>query len=90
MLLLLRLRLCVCACCPRAQALLVSDLDAARQMLEAVRGKVLAAAADEEVQAVKREVDNWLVISEMTAAISGGMAKVCVCVWFRVAVSGSS
>jgi hypothetical protein len=58
------------------QALMVSDLDAARQMLEAVRGKVLAPCADEEVQTIKREVDNWLVISEISAAISNGAAKV--------------
>lgn len=59
-----------------AQALLVSDLDAARQMLDAVRGKVLAAVAEDEVQTIKHEVDNWMVVSEITSALSSGAAKV--------------
>lgn len=45
-------------------------------MLDAVRGKVLAAVAEEEVQTVKYEVDNWMVVSEITAAISSGGARV--------------
>ena len=59
-----------------AQALLVSDLDAARQMLDAVRGKVLASVAEDEVQTIKHEVDNWMVVSEITSALSSGAAKV--------------
>ena len=54
------------------RALLDSDLHTARTLLDSVRGKVLAAAAAEEIQLVKYEVDNWLVVSELTAALSSG------------------
>jgi hypothetical protein len=57
-----RLRLC----------LLNEDLAEAGMTLEAVRGKMLASVAIPEVRMVQDEVDNWQVISELTAAITAG------------------
>jgi hypothetical protein len=57
-----RLRLC----------LLNEDLGEAALTLEAVRGKMLASVAMPEVRAVQDEVDNWTLVSELTAALSAG------------------
>jgi hypothetical protein len=56
------------------QSLADYDLPTARALLESVKGKVLSAAAAEEIQLVKYEVDNWLTISELIAAIGEGAA----------------
>ena len=58
------------------RALLGNDMPAARDLLESVRGKVIAALAADEVQAVKAEIDNWMVISQLSSAISSGYAQV--------------
>lgn len=52
------------------QALSAGDLELAGELLDGVRGKVLAAAAAEEVRAIKHEVDNWRVIGALTSAVS--------------------
>jgi len=52
------------------QALVAGDLDLAGELLDGVRGKVLAAAAAEEVRAIKYEVDNWRVIGALTSAVA--------------------
>jgi len=62
------------------QALLAGDLERCRGLLEGVRGRVLAAVAAEEVQAIKHEVDDWTVVSELTAAIATGAAVSGPCV----------
>ncbi|KAA0165511.1 hypothetical protein FNF31_01856 [Cafeteria roenbergensis] len=56
------------------QALLAGALDSCRDLLDGVRGRVLAAVAAEEVQAIKHEVDDWTVVSELTAALQTGAA----------------
>lgn len=56
------------------QALVDGDLERARQVLEQVKGKILAPVAEEEIQMVKYEVDNWAVVSELNAAIAEGEA----------------
>jgi hypothetical protein len=58
------------------QAFVRNDLAHAQQLLESVRGKVIAAVAANEVQAVKTELDNWTVISQLSAAFSSGQAQV--------------
>jgi hypothetical protein len=58
------------------KALLADDMPAARDLLDSVRGKVIAALAADEIQAVKAEIDNWVVISQLTSAISSGFAQV--------------
>jgi hypothetical protein len=54
------------------QSLQAGDLTLCRELLEGVKGRVLAAVAAEEVQAIKLEVDNWTVVSELTAALQVG------------------
>ena len=58
------------------QALLDNDLKAAAALLDSVRGKSLASVASDEIQFVRNVVDNWLVITELTVAMSTGMARV--------------
>ena len=58
------------------KAFLANDVPAARDLLEAVKGKVIAAVAADEIQAAKAEVDNWTVISQLSAAIASGAAQV--------------
>ncbi len=58
------------------QAVLDSDMRAAASLLEGVKGKSLAAVASDEIQLVRNVVDNWMVITELTTAMSAGMAKV--------------
>ncbi len=58
------------------QVFLTRDMAAVREVLDTVTGKVLSGVAAEEVQVIKGEADNWYVVSELTAAISSGMATV--------------
>jgi hypothetical protein len=58
------------------QAMLSADMVAAREMLSLVKGKALSPVAAVEVQLVQQEVDNWVVVSELSAAVSSGMAVV--------------
>lgn len=55
-------------------AIMTHNFEDARDLLESVRGRVLALVAADEVQAIKFEVDNWLIIVELTAAIASGGA----------------
>ena len=57
------------------QCLVAGDLSMARDMLDGVKGKVLAAAAADEMQLIKYEVDNWMVISGLTEAVATGSAS---------------
>ncbi len=58
------------------KSFLSNDVASARDLLEAVKGRVIAAVAAEEVQAAKAEVDNWAVVSQLSAAIANGRAQV--------------
>lgn len=55
-------------------AVMTHNFEDARDLLESVRGRVLALVAADEVQAIKFEVDNWLIVVELTGAISSGAA----------------
>ena len=57
------------------QSLVAGDLALASEMLDGVKGKVLAAAAADEMQLIKYEVDNWMVISGLTDAVATGAAS---------------
>jgi sugar diacid utilization regulator len=60
-----RLRLC----------LLNEDLSEAGMTLEAVRGKMLASVAMSEVRIVQDEVDNYVIVAELTQALATGSAQ---------------
>jgi hypothetical protein len=56
------------------QALKGGSFAEAQEILESLKGKVLAAVAADEVQLARLNVDNWLVTSELTSAIVTGAA----------------
>ena len=56
-------------------ALKAGDFAGASEVLDGVRGKLLAAVAADEVQLARLNVDNWYVITQLTAAMSTGSSQ---------------
>lgn len=48
------------------------DFSGASEVLESLKGKMVAAVAADEVQLARLNVDNWYVIGQLTAALSAG------------------
>ncbi len=57
------------------QAVLDGDMRSCVGLLEGARGKSLSEVAAVEIQFVRTLADNWRVITELTNALSTGMAK---------------
>ncbi len=56
--------------------LTANDMKTAVDVLEAVKGKVIASVATAEIQVMKLELDNWTVISSLSSAMTNGRAQV--------------
>jgi len=55
-------------------ALLVGDLAEAQLTLQAVRGRPVATVAMSEIRMAQDEVDNWILLQELTSALEAGRA----------------